>query len=238
MKKYKSIMLSIFFTVFLSACQKSEGVEKNSFPVKTATVTMEDWKKAFTKTYKVSAESDKGDGVTEFMAEFPTLSFGKRDAFNKIYTFKPAITQLEWDVGPSVRTFVGILDGKHPMLIVSPYYWGRDGWIFMNKLSIMVNGEIIFERKFDGNKVKRTSNSGFVEEEYNIAVNDEEISALRKISKNSDVKIRIAGDRNYINIKNDKIDFVESFKTSIAESLQIYDSIEKGIKENIVPDAK
>lgn len=234
MRRY---LVAIAIAACLSAACGQKDSPQAAVPIAAASVpkskpaTLDDWRRAMAAAYEESQVEKTEDGITDFIALFPkkggVLAFGKRDAFQKAYIFKPGSTQLHWDLGPNVRCFVVAPEGFPPYVIVSPQYWGRDGYILLRKLAILVDGELLFEKSFQVTDVKRGRYGAGVNETANIALSGDELLPFRKITKDSTIAIRITGDREYINLKNAGIKPIDSFKAAIIESLFIYDSIDR-----------
>ncbi len=197
--------------------------------VPAAPVTVEEWRRSLGTAYEQTQIKNPGDGVTTFMAMFPKKggvgAFGEHDAFNKAYLFKPFNTQLDWNLGPSVRCYVLVLEGASPVVVVSPLYWSRDGYISLRKLAILVDGELLFERAFQASDIKRGRYGVGVNETVNIVLSGDALQPFRKITKESTIAIRLTGDSAYVNLKKDGIDPIASFRRSVIDSLFIYDSI-------------
>lgn len=123
------------------------------------------------------------------------LTFGKRDAFRKLRIFKAG-----WGphIATGVKSYVSVPDNDAPVLFVQPYFWGRNGWLVMNKISVMVDGEVIFEHECG--KVERDTEGVGVGELCNIAPSKEEIDALRKVVDSAKVVVRLTGEKGYARI--------------------------------------
>lgn len=214
----------------------AQVVAQTSMPV-----TLDEWRKSLKAAYEETQVKQSDDGKTTFMAMFPKKggvgAFGEHDAFNKAYIYKPFRTQLDWDLGPGVRSYVLVPDGGSPVVVISPLFWGRDGYISLRKMAILVDGELLFEKDFEPSDVKRGRYGAGVNETADIILSGDALRPLRKITKESKIAIRLTGERAYVNLKKDGIDPVGSFKDSIIESLFIYDSIERATAGHM-PDRK
>jgi hypothetical protein len=199
--------------------------------------TIDEWRQSIKFTYEESQVKKTEEGVTEFVGLFPkkggVFAFGKHDVFHKAYIFKPASTQMQWDLGPNVRCYVVVPEGMPPSIVISPQYWGKSGYIFLNKLAILVDGELLFEKAFQFSDVKRGRYGVGVNETANIVLSGDALLPFRKITNASTVAIRLTGDREYVNLKNDGVKPIDSFKDSIIESLFIYDSIHRATEGHL-----
>src|SRR5450830_30725 len=232
-----SITVALFFLLTLVG-----GCSKHDVPtsvtniaggdsVLVAPVTVDEWRRSLGTAYEQSQVETHDEGVTTFIAMFPkkggVFAFGEHDVFKKMYLFKPASTQIDWNLGPNVRCYVLVLEGSSPVVVVSPMYWSRDDYISLRKLAILVDGELLFERVFQSSDVERGRYGVGVNDTANIVLFGDELHAFRKITKESKIAIRLSGDSAYVNLKKDGIDPISSFRRSIIESLFIYDSIDR-----------
>ena len=203
--------------------------------------TMEEWTKIVTSLYKKSSESSDGDGVEEFMASFSesvgkgVVAFGKRDGFRKIRFFT-----MPMPIRPSsptqLKPYISLPDGGKPVLFLVAHY-SEDGWIFLQTVSVMANGEVIFERDFKDQKTSTEVMPGGVSERYDIGLTDSEIESLRKISPDSKIIIRFTGRKGYISLKKKgKYENPpEEFKRDWLDAIRIYDLMNKSVEGHLPP---
>ncbi|MFZ6760998.1 hypothetical protein ACO0K9_27655 [Undibacterium sp. Ji50W] len=243
----KNLIFTITCLLLIAGCSKNEPAKPPApsmeRPIPVHIATMDEWTSALSSAYIESQTKDKGDGVTEFMAAFGTkenknfsIAFGERDGFRKLRIYKAG---MPMNIGTSVKTYVSVPDGKKPILFIAPYYWGRS-WLFMKKLSIMVDGNVIFEHDFELNTSNRRTEGVGVAESYDLVATEQDIDALRKIHPESKVLVRISGDKGYVNLigknKRHEIDAIEDFQRDIVSAIVIYDEISKAIKGHIPPN--
>ena len=188
------------------------------------------WKTAFESTFTAMDRKDEGDGVVRYIACFKpgtgkskcdAVAFVRRDGFRKLYFLVPGLTS-EHLAATYVKTYLSIPDNQRPIVFIAPYFFGKNGWLFMNKVSIMVNGEVVIEKDLDRSSVDRDAESYGVEERGNFVATDAQIEALRKMKPDSDVNIRLTGSKGYVSLKKSDI---QSFKSEVANLLFIYDAI-------------
>lgn len=161
------------------------------------------------------------------------LTFGKRDAFRKLRIFKAG-----WGphIATGVKSYVSVPDNDAPVLFVQPYFWGRNGWLVMNKISVMVDGEVIFEHECG--KVERDTEGVGVGELCNIAPSKEEIDALRKVVDSAKVVVRLTGEKGYENLDgNAKYNSLNEFKRDMQSAIAVYDIIYAATKNHLPPKA-
>lgn len=224
---------------------QTQNLAESSPPAALAKpATMTEWRSALTASYLQTRLKDQGDGITEFMARFgdkankdSVLTFGRRDAFRKVTNFTPTGVKLYESLGPNVRSYVSILDGKKPVILLNPFFTGDNGWLFMNKVSIMVDGNIIFEDDFSKEKVDRQSYAWGVEESYHLMLTESDITAFRQIRPTSTISVRLSGDKGYAQLAGKatkkEIDMLSKFKTAMMENVRVYDAINKAVAEHI-----
>jgi hypothetical protein len=207
----------------------------NTAAVQTRGVTIDEWRKALTATYKPSSTKKEEDGITTFFASFEGSghAFGKYDAFNKVYVFTPLASRLygEFGLGSNIRCDILVMDGKPAGIILSPSYWSGEGegLLSLRKVAVLLDGELLFERDFQPTDVMRKPSGVGMMEIANIVLTAAEIGEMRKINKESKIAIRLTGRDAYVNLKKDHgIDPIDSFRSSIIESLAVYDAINKG----------
>ncbi|NKI72358.1 hypothetical protein GN109_23305 [Collimonas pratensis] len=247
----KKILPVVMAFLALAGCSKTDAVVEEAKTTIAPTAptapiaqvaTMEEWTIALKSSYKEGNVEDKGDGITEFTAFFQNpdnkeeraFTFGTRDGFRKLRFYKPGIPM---PILTALKTYVSVPDGKKPVLFLSPYFWSDNGWLFMNKVSIMVDGEIVLEHDLSNSDVQRDAGRGEVEEIAHFVADDNDILALRKINKNSKVLIRFSGTKGYKNLQRETKkggNAVDTFKMDIVDALYAYDSLSKAVA-GIVP---
>lgn len=247
-------ILSMAFIAFaIAACSKGASVAEptnalekpTSAPVHVA--TLDEWKSALASTYDKDKVTDEGDGVTKFAALFHTgsdkkqrtFTFGTRDAFRKLTIFQPG---LPMNIVTSVKAYVSVRDGRAPVLFLAPYYWGEGSWLFMNKIAVMADGDVIFERDLQDFKVERDTEGVGVAELCQFILTPEEIAALRKIQATSKVNVRLSGKKGYVNLENRSrrkgTSAVGEFQRDIIDAISVYDSINQAIQGHIPPEVE
>lgn len=236
---------SLFFaTILLTACtgKSNEGMAIDTqvaiAPVRVA--TMEDWNASLGETLVEKSVEDKGNGVTSFLACFKSegrvecaTNFGRRDSFKKSRFFSAGLrASLDSLItAPYLQSFIALPDGELPVVVLRPVFTG-DSWIFMNKVAVMVDGQVVLDEDLDSLRVKRDTGLDYVDESYQFELEKNQIEALRKITKESKVIIRITGDSGYTTVDKTDVDF---FKQDIGNLLQIYDHLTATLKGHIPP---
>lgn len=236
---------TIFFAFM---CLTVAGCEKESaakIPIKVEVpqtpiapqVTSEDWKKAVEATHEKLRVRDEGGGVEEFFACFePTPekkkkctyhAFGKRDTFRKIRFYTSGIPIM---IGSKISAYVSLPDNGEPSVFLAPYIFSRGSWIFMKKLAIMVDGEVILEKDLNKLEADREVFGGGVQERVDFIATPAQIEALRKIKPEGKFLVRITGEKGYITL--DKEESSET-KELLINVIRVYDSLNNAVKDKI-----
>jgi hypothetical protein len=96
-----------------------------------------------------------------------------------------------------IEAYIGISDGGSPYLRVRPIYYG-DNWVFFDKIKVMANDEIVYEKTFPRSAVARDNAAGSVWETADYIAEKYDLVALRKIASSSSATIRFDGrDRQH-----------------------------------------
>lgn len=248
MRKISLVVGIVISAVFLFGCKQSEAEKLAktgpiAIPIVKPIVTMEEWKNSLNSTYKESQKKQIEDGVVEFVAEFNGTSehkdtiftFAEHDSFRKLSIFQPTSTKIYVDIGTNVGSYVSILDGAEPMIILPIHFTGKRGWLSMNKLSVLLDDTVIFDRKFEAKKIRHESLVYEFEETSDLVLTAMDIEAFRKIVKTSKIAVRLTGSDGYVNLESGdkRISQIQVFRNSIIESLYIYDSIKNAVATHI-----
>ncbi|HYE71198.1 MAG TPA: hypothetical protein VD932_06730 [Aquabacterium sp.] len=200
-----------------SPAQPSAASPPPAAPAAVATAppapTLEDWKKALASTYTEKPRPPtKGekleDGVSEFVACFDTepavdgkcknLMFGKRDAFRKLTHFTPGGSMLQSIVrDPYLRTYIAVRDCQPANYFMAPQFWG-ESWIFMNRLGVLVDGELVLDRDFESARVERDTHGRGVFEQHHFIATDAERTAMDKLLTAKQLAVRLTGTKGYV----------------------------------------
>lgn len=200
--------------------------------------TPEEWTAALRTAYVESQVKDQGNGVTSFVACFDrpekkcgAFSLASRDAFRKLRHFKSGLWSSTL-VGTYVASYVALRDNSAPTLFLTAYFFAKHGWLFMHRVAVMVDGEVVLDRDFEQEKVDRDNHSYGVEERFDFVPTEAEIAALRKVTPAGKVMIRLTGSKGYVHLKADD---VEHFKSEIQNILLVYDTLSKALAGHTLP---
>jgi hypothetical protein len=195
-----------------------------------APLSKEQWLSRIESTYTKFAESDEGDGVTKFAACFsgwdPTrkqcpgeFASAKRDGFRKLRFYKPGIRN-SLTIDSYVHSHISLPDGERPRVVVAPYYFSKRGWLFLRSVAFLADGEVVFEKEFEGSDVQRDNSEIGVEERAAFIVVDSELDDLLKVAGAKVLKIRMTGEKGYVNLSPKDVDTI---KREVALLLKIND---------------
>lgn len=246
----KPVVVAVLAVFALGGCSKPAAQAASEAPAAPAASvvavaqagpppTMADWTRALGSVYKEMQRKDEKDGITSFLAyfEFPpaskriprALAFGRRDAFRNLRFYTPGV-QMEIDT--SLETYISLRDGKLPVLVMKPFYFGPNGWLFMEQVAVMVDGEVVFTRDFRNYRVDTDQLPGGVTEQYDFIATPEDIEGLRKIHPDSKIVIRISGKKGYVTV--DKF-MTKQFHDNIQDALRMYDAITAALASHQLP---
>jgi len=231
----KRLWIAIVFSVLLGACDRAADVSvpavgagtsapTNTQPAAPSGPTRAEWKAAVAGTYDETKREDKGDGNTEFVACFARengkcklLTFGRHDAFSKLTFFVPPSTQLgKFRHEPRVETHVVVGECERPDVVVQAVYETKGSWLFMNRVSFMVDGDVELERRFEFNEVKRDNDTRGIEERAAWLLSADDLVRMGKIVDGSERIVRLTGDKGYATLDRDGMkDFTASAQTSL-----------------------
>ncbi len=182
------------------------------------------------------------NGVTKFFACFDKAppkcelpSSVTRDGFRKVQFFAdPGMDLSDSEAKyasktgkPSVRGYVSLRDCHPPIIVLHPTFRAAH-WMFVEQFSIMLNGAIVIDRKFDSSQVDRNNSHNEVSESIHIVLNEQEVNALRKIVPAQQVLIRLTGQKGYVGVDQDGI---REFVQGVPRLLRMQDALEHAIKE-------
>lgn len=128
---------------------------------------------------------------------------------------------------PRVDTYLALADCSTPTLFLAPGFARKDGWLFMNKVSILVDGEIAFEREFEA---ERDNGSGYVFENGNVPISQRrstELAGIRKAATSQSVIVRLTGSKGYLTLERGA---VQEMQQNLQLALRSFDAIDAAVK--------
>jgi len=201
-----------------------------------APITKADWDAALKATFKESLRKTDDDGNVDFLACFGAMdaasgkgvcASGLGNPFTKMTTFKLPTSELRnlaektrrGGIRPYLDTYVTLIDCRRPTIVLSPYL-EASGWLFLRRVAVMADGEIVLERSFDHNDVRRDNDSDGVTEQAYWVLSDGEVKALRAVPKAKQVIVRLMGDKGYVNLRKE---WTQRYIEDLPHVLLVYD---------------
>lgn len=217
----------------LAACKPSNEIvttkattELKPAALPPAPIKKSDWENAIKATYEKSQINTDKEGVTEFVACFQTKDgnkctgsvFGKHDAFRHLTIFTPANSEsAALGIWKYLHSYVSLIDCKRPSVLLSPHIFSKEGWLFMDKVSVLADGELLLEHKFTSTEVDRDNNTWGIDERAHWVASDNDLSALKRIASAKVIIVRLSGAKGYVTVAEKDISRIkEDFKSVLA----------------------
>jgi len=199
------IIASLAIFILLGGCGDKADVATIKVPppvpieIPKAKPTPEAWKAAVESLYTPLVHQPDGqdEGVTEFTACFGGVvdkhcatkeaSAAKRDSFRKLRIYWAS--WLGTLYGNKLGAYVSLRDNQSPSIVLVPHLFSENGWLFMNQVSVMVDGDVTIDQTFSALDAKREKFPGGYQERMDLVATPTQIEALRKIKPESKVLI-------------------------------------------------
>lgn len=149
-------------------------------------------------TKDLNAERDKMEGITFYNTQAMTIPLSER-----------------------IGTYISVTDSGHAFLRVYIRYYGND-WIFFDKVKVMTDDAVVYDRIFEHSEVTRNNSGGSVWETADFLAQPNDIKALRLIAAGKQSLIRLDGDAN-----RDDHDLTPHEIKSIGRILSAFDRLVK-----------
>ncbi|GAO73350.1 hypothetical protein [Comamonas sp. E6] len=238
----KSLLVASLFAASVAGCSKSENKEPVNFPAtppveEVKKITSEEWRKAFLSTFKESDRKTDDSGITEYYACFdssaetsrcPDNYSSRRDGFKKVDYLTPLTTSFLGiaDLKTMVSMYAAAVECDAVHAVLKPSFNGRNGWLFLNKVSFMADGEVVFEKSADFNDVKRDNKNRWVHEHWTFIVDTEDQQRLLKFANAQNKIIRLTGDKGYVTIEKQELNaFTKDIKSLVENTKKMNDAI-------------
>lgn len=143
-----------------------------------------------------------------------------RDEMEKVTFYEARGRNL---LAPSLDAYIAVSDKAAPIPRVRAVYYGKD-WVFYDKIKVMADNEIVYEKNFSRQDVARHNSGGSVWENADFPARPEDLAALQMIANSKVATIRFSS-------KERQQDHAISKKerARIAEVLNAYRSIATAI---------
>ena len=195
------------------------------------------WDAAIASTYSTSSLRNEGDGITTFYACFHTNAlkqcdagaFGKKDAFKNMVGYTTVNSELAKLTRPIYLGLAVVVSPcDEPSLVLNAQFWGRDGWLFLNRASVLADGKLVIDREFSTGTVSRNPDAAGVIERGYWAASAADVTGIKSIATASSLSIRLTGDRGYVTVTKKHLAEV---KEDAAAALVVYDKLTAIAKE-------
>lgn len=199
--------------------------------------TKAQWVAAMKGTY-IETNRTSDEGVTEFVACFQEgakscdlPAFAIVDAFRKLATFEPANSRLARHGMPKyLRSYVSVLDCERPSIMFNPSFFSKNGWMFMTRVSVLADGELVVDQPLEHGAVRREVDAVGVAESGTWVATDKDIEGLRQAARSSQLIVRISGEKGYVTMSKED---VTRFRKDAADVTGIYDRLDAALKNKI-----
>jgi hypothetical protein len=208
-----------------SASAPGAPVAAKSAASAVQTASRERWEQALTQVFTTQDQSTNNEGVTKFTACFDAACGmrmrAQRDAFRKLRHFF-GDEKSKVSLASTANAYVALSDCQRPNLFLTTLMVRRGDWLFMKKLAVMADGEVVFER--DDLNTHRDNTSGWVLESADLPVLPREVGGLRRVTGAGEVIVRLTGDRGYETLGKVA---TQEFRASLAKSMEAYLRLDK-----------
>ena len=250
LKDFVRWSVALMFIGVLTACGRpsQEASAPASAPVIAAApstppsavaplATKQEWLAAVNGVYTKTDTKPDDEGVVEFMACFESgtpkcslRSWGKRDEFRKVSHFTPVQSSfVKYRNEPYLHSYVALVDCTTPNILLNPRFKG-DSWMFMTKVAVMADGELVLEQDVTNPPVQRDTYPGLVEESGTWIASDADLEALRKIAAAKAVVVRLSGEKGYVTVGKK---LMASFQEDVRDALAIHDKLLKAAETRL-----
>jgi hypothetical protein len=193
------------------------------------------WKTAFRSTFEERSLKASDDGTAEYGACFKSpeqekcnFFFGKRDGFRKIDHLISPNTSLNniANLYTNIRIYISAKECNQPNILIEPVVNKKGGWIFMEKVAFMVDGDVVLEKSFEHTAVDRDQDYPAIRERATFIADQSEIEALRKFVSGKNHIIRITGKNSYMTVEKQRTaDFVSDAQSTLTATDKINDAL-------------
>ncbi len=193
------------------------------------------WKSAFRSTFEERSLKASDDGTAEYGACFKlpeqekcNFFFGKRDGFRKIDHLIPPNTKLNnvANIYTNVRIYLSARECNQPNVLIEPVVNKKGGWLFMEKVAFMVDGDVVLEKSFEHSAVDRDQDYPFIKERATFITDQSDIEGLKKFISGSNHIIRITGKNSYMTVEKQRTsDFVSDAQYTLSAADKINEAL-------------
>lgn len=151
-----------------------------------------------------------------------------RDAFRELtYYYAPSRHNI---AKSHLGFYLSVKDGRHPDVVMRVVYFGSE-WLYMDRVTVLMNGRVVFEKTLPAVQVKREALTGTQVYEYGDVVLTADMKLLRQLAdRRNAVAVRMSG-RGGETLLDARM--LENVQMQAQEIVQMYEMLEDAI--NHVP---
>lgn len=193
------------------------------------TFTRNDWVSTFESTFSMKKPTQDGEGITEYLACFQEdsskrsgcslFAFGRTDAFNKLSSLTTAHSRFAdvADINTFVKVVVVAIECQSPKLVLMPRFNAKGGWLFMDRVAILADGELALEHSFENHDVSRDNGYSWVSEKATWITDEKDMRGIQAILAAKKTIGRVSGSKGYVTIKKDLQDgFIDDLRDAVS----------------------
>lgn len=234
----KTVLTALTFAFTAGCGEKQADVNSAPEPVAAAPATAPapppkppftktEWRSAYKAAFVETKPTSDDEGITSYGACFgkkddgkcEVVAYGKRDAFRKIDHLTTLHTSFNriGDVTTFLGTYLSAIECRPPSLLIRPSVNKKGGWLFMEKVSLMADGEVVLDREMTTAQIDRDNEGYWVHETGNFIATDEELTALEKFVNAEQKAIRITGQKGYLTLPKERTaEFAKDAKDALS----------------------
>jgi len=191
--------------------------------------TPEEWTSKLNSIVKLEQISASDDGNTSGAADFGDgvkVDYAK-DGFRKLLHFGTVEAKFNtMSDGGTISCYVALKENSKPTFFLVNSYTG-DNWLFMNKVAMMVDGQVVIDQNLQLSPEDRTAESGGVTERYDLPIlSNDELLPLRKVATSKQAVARLTGTAGYESVS--KKQFAKT-QDDLRLCLSVYDKLDAAL---------
>ncbi len=244
----KNVMV-VMLALLMAACGSgsSDNAAKNPSQEKVKTpYTANEWRRDFLSSFRVLDEKPTNDdGIKEYRACFEPKEescgktlFGQYDGFNKFdrldlpgnelreMASRYAVYKKPYELALLGRVVAP--ECSKAFVQINPKLYAKN-WMFLEKISMMADGNVVFEKTVESNSIKRQTTEDGLLENWGFLLQSEDIGNLERFIKSDHKLIRVTGQKGFISVPKDDVDsFSRDLASLLTVTQQINSAVEKG----------
>ncbi|WP_417285331.1 hypothetical protein [Comamonas sp.] len=218
----KTLFVALVFNVLLLGCSESSGGSSVSNSVANEVQLqpapkfgVEDWRKIVSESYVAENKKTDDDGRVDYsVCAIPKAdgkcSFyfsGLRDNFNKVDIWSSPMIGASSTVGliSHLDLLMVLSECQSVVIVLTPQYVSDRKLLMMNKVALMADGEVVFEREIDTLQVQRSHEFDQFKEYWRIPIEPTDFAALERFAASKQKVARLSGDKGFVTLKKDVV---------------------------------